>query len=266
MKGDYSLALWDARERRLYLIVAPMAQRIVYWHARPKGFWFATTLSALHQFPSVPKTLDPLQLALQFTVTVADPADTLYKNIRLVPPGTYLTADGRGVREQAFWRLDTRRRVTLPTPQAYADAARDLLDQAVQRSLRSAQTPGFLLSGGLDSSAVVATAARLLAPAPLSTYTVEPPPGQEVAGRKGWYDRERPYVDAVTARYSNIRPHFCNATEPASIELDPTPFFVAGGRNQFNANHLGWFDAAYRAVQKKWAYCAANGPIRQFNP
>ncbi|WP_269747086.1 asparagine synthase-related protein [Elstera litoralis] len=199
-------------------------------------------------------------------MTVADPADTLYKNIRLVPPGTYLTADGRGVREQAFWRLDTRRRVTLPTPQAYADAARDLLDQAVQRSLRSAQTPGFLLSGGLDSSAVVATAARLLAPAPLSTYTVEPPPGQEVAGRKGWYDRERPYVDAVTARYSNIRPHFCNATEPASIELDPTPFFVAGGRNQFNANHLGWFDAAYRAVQKKWAYCAANGPIRQFNP
>ena len=250
LKGDYSLALWDARERRLHLIVAPMAQRIIYWHASPKGFWFATVLSALHQFPSVPKTLDPLQLALQFTATVADPADTLYKNIRLVPPGTYLTADGRGMREQAFWRLDTRRRVTLPTPQAYVDAARDLLDQAVQRSLRSAQTPGFLLSGGLDSSAVVATAARLLAPAPLDTYTVEPPPGQEVAGRKGWYDQERPYVDAVTARYPNIRPHFCHATEPASIELDPTPFFVAGGRNQFNANHLGWFDAAYRAVQK----------------
>jgi len=250
LKGDYTLVLWDPRAQRVHLVVAPMAQRIVYWYARPKGFWFATVLSALHQFPSVPKVLDPLQLALQFTATVADQADTLYKNIRLVPPGTYLTADARGVREQAFWRLDTRHRVTLRTPQAYADTARDLLDQAVRRNLRSAQTPGLLLSGGLDSSAVAASAAGLLAPAPLPTYTVEAPPGQELAARSGWYDRERPYIDALAARYPNMHPHFCHATEPASIEMDPTPFFVAGGRMQMNANHLGWFDAAYRAVQK----------------
>lgn len=250
LKGDYSCALWDPRERRLHLIVAPMAMRIVYWHARPKGFWFATTLSALHHFPSVPKILDPLQLALQFTATVGDPADTLYKNIRLVPPGTHLTADARGVRERASWRLDTRRRVTLRTPQAYAEAARDLLDQAVRRNLRSTQIPGVLLSGGLDSSAVAASAARLLAPAPLYTYTAEPPSGHGVAARDGWYDRERPYVDALAARYPNLHPHFCHSTEPASIEMDPTPFFVAGGRTQFNANHLGWFDPAYRAAQK----------------
>jgi len=250
LKGDFSCALWDPRERRLHLIVAPMAMRIVYWHARPKGFWFATTLSALHHFPSVPKALDPLQLALQFTTNVGDPADTLYKNIRLVPPGTYLTADARGVRERAFWRLDTRSRVTLRTPQAYVEAARDLLDQAVRRNLRSDQTPGILLSGGLDSSAVAASAARLLAPAPLHTYTAEPPPGHPLAARGGWYDRERPYVDALAARYPNILPHFCHSTQPASIETDPTPFFVAGGRTQFNANHLGWFDPAYRAAQK----------------
>lgn len=250
LKGDYSLALWDPQEQRLHLIVAPMATRVVYWHVRPKGFWFATTLSALHQFSGVPKTLDPLQLALQFTTGIADPADTLYKNIRLVPPGTQLTVDARGVREQIVWRLDTSRRVVLRTPQAYADAARDLLDQAVERNLRSAQTPGLLLSGGLDSSAVAASAARLLAPAPLDSYTVEPPPGQGIAMRNGWYDRERPYVDALADRYPNLHPHFCHSTEPASIELDPTPFFVAGGRTQMNANHLGWFDPAYRAAQK----------------
>lgn len=250
LKGDYCLAIWDPRERHLHLVVAPMATRIVYWHARPKGFWFATTLSALHQFSSVPRTLDPLQLALQFTATVADPADTLYEGIRLVPPGTALTADPRGVRERAFWRLDTRRRVTLRTPEAYADAARALLDQAVRRSLRSARTPGLLLSGGLDSSAVAASAAGLLDPAPLETYTVEPPPGQALAARDGWYDRERPHIDALAARYPNLRPHFCHSTEPAQVELDPTPFFVTGGRSQFNANHLGWFDPAYRLARK----------------
>ncbi len=250
LKGDYCLALWDARARRLHILVAPMAQRLVYWHARPRGFWFATTLSALHQFPSVPQTLDPLQLALHFIATVADPADTLYKNIRLVPPGTYLSADAHGVQERCFWRLDTRRRVTLPTPEAYVEAARDLLDQAVHRSLRCATPPGVLMSGGLDSSGVAATAARLLDPAPLSTYTVEPPPGQTIGSRPGWYDRERPYVEAITARYPNLHPHFCYAAAPSSLEMDPTPFFVAGGRMQMNAHHLGWFDAAYRTVQK----------------
>ncbi len=250
LKGDFCLALWDPRERRLHVVVAPMSIRIIYWHARPKGFWFATVLSALHQFPGVPKVLDPLQLALQFTTGVADQADTLYKNIRLVPPGTYLTADSRGVRERIFWRLDIRRRVTLRTPQAYVDAARDLLDQAVRRNLRSAQTPGILLSGGLDSSAVAASAARLLGSAPLHSYTVEPPPGEGLAARDGWYDRERPYIDALAARYPNLHPRFCHSTAPASIEMDPTPYFVAGGRTQFNANHLGWFDSAYRAVQK----------------
>jgi asparagine synthase (glutamine-hydrolysing) len=250
LKGDYSCALWDPRAQRLHLIVAPMATRIVYWHARAGGFWFATTLSALHQFPGVPKLLDPLQLALQFTTSIADPADTLFKDIRLVPPGTHLTADASAVREHAFWRLDPHRRVTLKTPEAYAEAARDLLDQAVQRTLRSAGTPGLLLSGGLDSSAVAASAAHMLAPAPVDSYTLEPPPGQEVATREGWYDRERPHVDALAARYPNLRPQFCHSTEPASIELDPTPFFVAGGRTQFNANHLGWFDPAYRAAQK----------------
>ncbi|HEV7289695.1 asparagine synthase-related protein [Sphingomonas sp.] len=250
LQGDFSCALWDPRARRLHLIVAPMAMRTIYWHARPSGFWFATTLSALHQFPSVPKLLDPLQLALQFTVAVGDPADTLYKDIRLVPPGTHLTSDARGVRQQTFWRLDTRRRVTMKSPEAYVEAARALLDQAVRRTLRTADAPGVMMSGGLDSSAVAASAARMLDPDPLDTYTSEPPPDRELAARGGWYDRERPYVDALAARYPNMRPHFCHSTELAAFEDDPTPFFLAGGRPQINAAHIGWFDPIYRAAQR----------------
>lgn len=250
LKGDYSFAWWEPRARRLRLVVAPMGQRILYWHARPGCFWFATTLSALHQFPGVPKALDPLQLALQFTTTVADPCDTLYKDIRLLPPGTCLTAGAGGVRTQTFWRLDTSRRIVLKTPQAYADAARELVDQAVRRNLRGVAAPAVLLSGGLDSAAVAATAATLRAPAPVYGYTVEPPPGEPLAARARWYDRERPYVDALAARYPNLNPQFCHAAEPAPIEFDPTPYFVAGGRLQLNANHLGWFEPAYRAAHR----------------
>jgi asparagine synthase (glutamine-hydrolysing) len=249
LQGDFACALWDPSDRRLHLFVAPMALRTIYWHARPAGVWFATTLSALHQFPGVPQQLDPLQLALQFTAAVGDPADTLYKDIRLVAPGCHVIAGPVGVQERTFWRLDPSRRVQLKSPEAYVEAARALLDQAVRRSLRAATTPGVTLSGGLDSAAVAASAARILAPQSLPTYTVEPPPGRTLAERGGWYDRERPYVDALAARYPNLQPHFCHSDDPASIELDPTAFFVAGGRPVINANHIGWFDPAYRTAQ-----------------
>lgn len=250
LQGDFACVLWDPHVRRLHLFVAPMAMRPVYWYARPTGIWFATTLGALHQFPGVPQQLDPLQLARHFTTTIGDPADTVYKDIRLIAPGVHVIANEKGVQERTFWRLDPRRRVKLKSPEAYVEAARALLDQAVRRSLRAADTPGLTLSGGLDSAAVAASAARILAPSPLQSYTVEPPPGQILAARRGWYDRERPHVDALAARYSNLQPHYCHSDDPAAIESDPTPFFVAGGRPVININHIGWFEPAYRAAQR----------------
>lgn len=264
LRGDYSFALWEPQKQRVHLVVAPMAMRILYWHSRPKGFWFATTLSSLHQFYSVPRKLDPLQLALQFTASVADPADSLYIGIRLVPPGTHLVADARGAREHAFWRLDPHRRVKLGSAKAYADEALDLVDNAVRRRMRSARTPGVLLSGGLDSSAVAASAACALGSATLDTYTVVPPPGRVLAERSGWYDNEEAYVGQLAARYANICSHFCHSTEPASIEIDPIPLFVAGGRSIFNVNHIGWFDSAYRVAQKNGHHTMLIGDYGNF--
>lgn len=250
LQGDFACALWDPHARCLHLFVAPMAVRPIYWHARPAGFWFATTLGALQQFPAVPQQLDPLQLAMQFTTTIGDPADTLYKDIRLVPPGVHIIANDRGVRERTFWQLDPRHRVKLKSPEAYVEAARALLDQAVRRSLRAAATPGLTLSGGLDSAAIAASAAGMLAPSPLQSYTVEPPPGHMLAARRGWYDHERPHIDALAARYPNLHPNFCYSDDPAGIEWDPAPFFVSGGRPMMNINHIGWFEPAYRAAQR----------------
>lgn len=249
LKGDYTFALWDPRKRRVDLVVSPMAMRVVYWHARPKGFWFATILSALHQFPGVPTELDPLQLALYFSVHIADPADTHYRNIRLLPPGTHLSASARGVQERAFWRPDPNRRLHLPKPQDYAEAALELLDRAVKVRLRGRRIPGVMVSGGLDSSSVAASAALHAAPALVQTYTAVPQPGQIIEGRAGWYDSEQEKVEALAARYPNLRPGFYHSDGPVGFEHDPTPFFAMGGRTFFLSNHFGWFDPTYRAAR-----------------
>ncbi len=250
LRGDYTFALWDSRARRLHLVVAPLAMRVVYWHAGANAFWFATTLAALHQFPGVPRVLDALQMALQFTAHVGDPADTIYRDTRLLPPGTRLTVDARGAREEAFWRPDPTRRLTLGSPGAYAEAALALMDRAVKDRLRCVTGPGVLLSGGFDSAAIAASAMKANPASTLDSYTVVPPPGQTVEGRAGCYDSERDHVETLAARYPNLRPRFCHSTGPASFETDPTPLFVAGGRTHFIANHLGWFDPAYRAAQR----------------
>lgn len=249
LKGDYTFALWEPRRRYLDLVVSPMAMRGVYWHSRPKGFWFATIPSALHQFPGVPRELDPLQLTLYLTVHVVDPGDTVHKGIRLLPPGTHLSVTAKGVRERAFWRPDPNRRVTLPKPEDYAEAALELLDRAVKVRMRARRTPAILMSGGLDSSAVAASAALLSAPGPVRTYTAVPHPGQTLSKRQGWYDTEQDKVEALAALYPNLRPRFCHSSGPAGFEEDPTPFFVTGGRPFFQVNHIGWFDPAFRAAR-----------------
>jgi len=249
LKGDYTFAVWDPQKRKIDLVVSAMAMRIVYWHSRPNGFWFATILSALHQFPGVPKVLDPLELAMNFSVHIADPAKTHYKDVRLVPPGTHLSVTQHGVQERAFWRPDASRRVTFRKPEDYAEAALELLDRSVKLRLRGRRTPGVLVSGGLDSPAVAASAAIQSAPGEVQTYTAIPHPGQYIEGRKGWYNSEQASVEALAAQYPNIRPGFYSSAGPAGFEEDPTPFFVAGGRNFFGGNHFGWFDPTYRAAR-----------------
>ncbi len=249
LKGDYTVAVWDPQKRQADLIVSAMAMRIVYWHARPNGFWFATILSALHQFPGVPKVLDPLEVALNFSVHIADPATTQYKDIRLLPPGTHLSVTQDSVQERAFWRPDASRRVKFRKPEEYADAALELLDRSVKVRLRARRTPGVMVSGGLDSPAVAASAALHCAPGDLQTYTAVPHPGHYIEGREGWYDNEQASVEALAAQYPNIKSGFYHSAGPASFEDDPTPFFVAGGRNIFIGNHLGWFDPTYRAAR-----------------
>ncbi len=250
LKGDYALARWDPARRELLLAVAPMATRVLYWHGGAGGLWFANTLAGLHRFPGVPREPDTLQLAVHLLSQVLDPADTLFKGVRLVPQGTLVLATGRGAREQAYWRPDPARRLRLARDGDYAEAARELLDRAVRARLRAAGGPAAMLTGGLDSSAVAATAARHLGGSRLPTYTAVPPPGAALPESRGRYADETAAVRAVAALHPNIEPTFCHSGEPSAVELDPTRLFLAGGRSHPMANHLGWFDPMYRAAAR----------------
>ena len=224
-----------------------MASQLIYYHRKPGAVWFATNLAGLLRFPSVPRELDPLQLSLFLINQAVDAEATIYRQISVLPPGTLLTIDATATRRTVLWRPDPTRRLRLRRNDDYVQAARELLDRSVKRRLRPHEAPAAMLTAGLDSSAVAVTAARLIGPAPLQTYTVVPAADAPMQPARGWYESERDGVSEIAAAHQNLHVNFCTADDkPASLEWNPTPLLYAGHRPYLIANHLGWFEPMYR--------------------
>ncbi len=111
-----------------------------------------------------------------------------------------VTADG-AMAERRYWSPADIRPIRLASDQAYADGLRECLDRAVRRQMRSAHPIGCYLSGGLDSSAVAALAARALGEKGqrLAAFTQVPREGFVGPVPFGRYADETPYVEAIRA-------------------------------------------------------------------
>ncbi|MET8744301.1 asparagine synthase (glutamine-hydrolyzing) [Streptomyces sp. NPDC004728] len=160
LNGMYALALWDGRHDRLVMIRDRMGVKPFYYWPTPDGVLFGSEPKAILANPLArPRvTLDGLREL--FTV-VKTPGHAVWDGMHEVEPGTVVTVDRGGLHRHVYWRLETRphtddRDTTIAT-------VRSLLDDIVRRQLVSDVPRCVLLSGGLDSSAVTALAARQLA-------------------------------------------------------------------------------------------------------
>jgi asparagine synthase (glutamine-hydrolysing) len=126
----------------------------------------------------------------------------------------------------------------LGSPAAHERALRDAFEAAVGARLRSTGAVGAMTSGGLDSSSSAATAATLLAPEPLHTYTSAPPPGWKVGQRPGWDADESPLVRELAALHPNMQPAFVHVEPGGSLFALHEPLWELGSgpvRNPCNA-------------------------------
>lgn len=169
LNGQFAIALWDARWQRLLLVRDRTGIRPLF-HVRAGGLvWFASEIKAL--FAALPGTasLDPQGLVE--TLTYWGPTDptTLFRGVRSLPPGCMLAvaADGsETLRRYWDWTCPSeheRKSASLPytSPEQASDALRELLVDAVRLQMRADVPVGAYLSGGLDSSAIAALAARI---------------------------------------------------------------------------------------------------------
>lgn len=160
--GDFSFALWDARESSLVCARDFIGARPLYYAHVGNALYVGNTLEVFREVPDISRQLDE-QFIADFLVegTSLDAACTVYRAIRRLPPGYGLKFSNTGSEVRRFRKLPVEEPLELADQQAYVEVYLDLLREAVRDRLPAGAT-ALYLSGGLDSGAVSATAAEIM--------------------------------------------------------------------------------------------------------
>ncbi|MBI4322957.1 MAG: asparagine synthase (glutamine-hydrolyzing) [Candidatus Omnitrophica bacterium] len=175
LNGMFAFAIWDAKAQRLLLARDPLGIKPLYYALQDGRLWFASELKALRADPRLRLTVDPSAVADYFTWLYIPSPYTIFQEAHKLPAGHYLLMSRDGARLERYWRVafpdGTPPRGSL---QDEADQLLDLLRGAVRRQMVADVPVGIFLSGGLDSSGVVALA-RECASGPLQTFSASFP-------------------------------------------------------------------------------------------
>jgi asparagine synthase (glutamine-hydrolysing) len=158
--GDFAFALWDGRRQQLFCARDPLGVRPLYYVACGGMFVAASGLRELVEFELVPRDINEGMAGELLTGDVYSTSETLYRHVARLAPGHQLTVDARGARAVRYWAPRGSSLRSLPAAE-YPQRFLELFRQAVACRARSDRTIAADLSGGLDSSSVVSTLARL---------------------------------------------------------------------------------------------------------
>ncbi len=210
LRGMFAFALYDPDRRRLLLARDRVGIKPLYYHEGPAGLVFASEIKAILKHPAVPHTIDTTALSDYLTLMYVPGPGSAFRAIRRLPPAHYLVAEEGRVTLTRYWALPE---ATEERPEA---AWREELDatlvETVRIHMRSDVPVGALLSGGIDSSLVVALAAGET-PDPLRTFSI----GFPDAGTS-----ELPWAAEVARRYATAHTESIVAPE----EVDALPALV----------------------------------------
>jgi asparagine synthase (glutamine-hydrolysing) len=173
LNGQFAIALWDARQRRLVLARDRTGIRPLFYNWVGGRLAFASEVKALFALPDVPRKLNVQSLGEVFTYWAPLPSHTVFDGIQALPPGHLMVVDERGHTISRYWdwTFSAGRNRSTRSAGDYADELRELLIDAVRLQLRADVPVGAYLSGGLDSS-IVTTLIKHYTDTPLRTFSL----------------------------------------------------------------------------------------------
>ncbi|MEN9935355.1 MAG: hypothetical protein RLZZ387_1934 [Chloroflexota bacterium] len=171
LRGMFAFGLWDANTRKLLLARDPIGEKPLYYAETGDGLVFASTIGALLATGEIAREVDAGALEAYLSLGYIPAPLTAFVDIRKLQGGHYLVADATGIRHLApYWELDFSRKLNLPQSEIERQIV-ERLDESTRMRMMSDVPLGAFLSGGVDSSAIVALMARHSS-RPVKTFSV----------------------------------------------------------------------------------------------
>lgn len=173
LNGQFAIALWDSRRRRLLLIRDRVGIRPLFVQRDGNRLLFASEIKAILSVSEQPRRLDLTGLAQTFTGWAPVEERTAFEGIKSLPPGCFLSFEAGREELQRYWDWEypVSGEESKHSFEQAAEELRALLDDAIKLQLRADVPVGAYLSGGLDSS-IIAALIRKRSDVPLRTFSV----------------------------------------------------------------------------------------------
>ena len=177
LNGMFAFAIWDAPRGRLFLARDRFGKKPLYYCSQPGLFAFASELTALQRHPSVPTDIDRGSLRKLLAYGFVPSPRSLYRSVERLPGGCQLMVDvarPHAAAVRRYWEFAIEPPLDIPKDpeRVWGEELRALLSQAVRRRLMSDVPLGVFLSGGIDSSAVLAYACANMPKGNVHTYSI----------------------------------------------------------------------------------------------
>ena len=202
--GEFAFAFWDGARQRLLLGRDILGLRPLCFHRGRNFFAFASMPSGLHALDGVPYDFDSEFMAERLAMLPRAGRTTCFKGVERVEPAHLIQVTRQGIESRRYWRPPGPSS-SAARPEDYEEGLRAVFDQAVESRLRGAgDAVGTQLSGGLDSSTVTATAARLLPAGKVAAFTAIPRAGFTGRTPLGTIANEADLAAATARMHPNI--------------------------------------------------------------
>ena len=190
LNGMFAFALWDSVRRRLLVGRDRLGIKPLYIARDGARLAFASEAKALLELPALDRGLDPAAVASYLQLGYVPAPQCMFRGVRKLPPATLLVVENGRVEQRRYWRMPNEVDRSLSKGE-WIERVRARMEQSVRMQMVSDVPLGAFLSGGVDSSGVVAFMARASAD-PIKTYSI----GFE-GGRADDFYNELPYARRV---------------------------------------------------------------------
>ncbi len=209
LEGMFGVAVWDVRREELLLARDRIGKKPLFYGSRDGAISFASELWALLADPAISTEPDADALDRFFTYTYVPDPFSAFRGVRKLPPGSLLRWRGGEASIERYWEVDFTAPVEVASEQEAGELVRDAVREAVRRRLIADVPVGAFLSGGVDSTAVVAAMAELSS-GPVKTFSI---------GFESEHFDELPYARQVAERFGTDHQEL--VVRPDAVELLP---------------------------------------------